>query len=146
LIVLERGAGEAEAEGGGDQRREFLGGGGGRQAGGTDIRETIALGVGAAGARVEGEVGAEAVGCAETGAFAEEHEREAGAEERADLVLERDAGVADDTERREGETGGAEAREQRGEERWSLALGGEGGEAVADQHDEVGLRKLRAEV
>jgi hypothetical protein len=57
--------------------------------------------------------------------------------------LERDAGVAHDAERRERETGGAQAWQERGAAGWSLALGGEGGEAVAYQHDEVRLRKLR---
>jgi hypothetical protein len=59
--------------------------------------------------------------------------------------LERDAGVADDAERSERETGGTQERQKSGEEGWSLALDGKGGEAVAYDHDDVGRGKLSAE-
>jgi hypothetical protein len=63
----------------------------------TDVRDTVSIGVRAAGAGSPGEIDAHAVGGTQTGAFADEDYRESGAEGAADLVADRYATLlADD--------------------------------------------------
>ena len=61
-----------------------------------DVGDAVAFGVGAAGARLPGDVDAEGVGGAEAGALADEEDSDAGVEEGADGVGEGYAGVGED--------------------------------------------------
>lgn len=71
-LVLEGYAGEAEVVHAGQEVVEAVGGFGGGEALGADVADAVAVGVGGGGGGGPGEVGAEAVGGGEAGAFAEE--------------------------------------------------------------------------
>jgi hypothetical protein len=120
----------------GEEVGEFLGGGAGGQTAGADVGNAIAGGVGQARLGSVGEVSAEAVDGAEAGSFAEEHEAELGVEQSPDFILERDSAVRDDDQGREGPVAYAEQREQGGQKRRNMG-GGEAGEAVGDDDDEI---------
>src|SRR5205085_2796461 len=109
-------------------------------AAGADVGDAVAIRIGATGRGGESEVSAEAVGAAEAGAFAEKHEADFGPEDFADLILQRDAGVARDDERCELPAALAQQREQRGEERFALGIRGERGKAVRNDDREVAAR------
>ena len=65
----------------------------GAQPVGADVGDAVALGVGAAAARLPGEVDAEAVGGGQAGALADQHGDRFGAHRLADVVAERDASL-----------------------------------------------------
>src|SRR3954468_19902336 len=64
-----------------------------------NIGDAIALGIGAADLRSPGEVGAEAIGRAESGAFANQDYGETGSDAFADFVTNSHAALADDADR-----------------------------------------------
>ncbi len=61
------------------------------QPGAVDIGDAVAVGIGEADPRREGEIGAEAVGRGQAGPFADQHHQHAGADDGTDLVTQRDA-------------------------------------------------------
>ena len=65
-------AGEFLVEGLGEEMEEGFGGGFGGEAGGADVGDAVAVGVGVLGVGVEDEVGAQGIGGAEAGAFADD--------------------------------------------------------------------------
>jgi len=61
-----------------------------------DVGDAVALGVGASGAGLPGDVDAKGVGRAEAGALADEQNGELCAEDEADLIADGYAGLGDD--------------------------------------------------
>src|SRR5579864_407799 len=104
-LIFEVDAAELAAETFLNEIVERAGGGGGGQAGGADVGDAVALGVGVAGARIEYEISAQAVGRAQAGAFAEEDEAGLGVNEFADVNLQADAGVNGEDQRGEADAG-----------------------------------------
>ena len=86
--IFQGDAGGLEAAGFGDVVCDAVGGFGVAQAFGADVGDAVALGVGAARARLPGEVDAEGVRRAESGALADEEHSELRVEELADVVGE----------------------------------------------------------
>ena len=114
----------------GEEVVEFCGGGSGRGAGGVDVGNAVAVGVVFTGGGGVGEICAEAIGGAEAGALAEEHEGEVGIEEASDFVLDGNAAVTDYYQGGEKPGGGADEGQEGGEKGLDLEIGGAGGEAV----------------
>jgi len=116
---------------------QLCGCGGDGEAGFADVGDAIAVGIGSGDEGGVDEVGAEAVGGAKAGAFAQKDEGDSGFEEGADFILQRDAGVTRYDERGKGPAAGANQGQERGQQR--LALGGNGvcGEAVGDDDHKV---------
>jgi len=112
------------------------GGGGVVEACGADVGDAVAVGVGAAGSGIPGDVDAEGVGRAEARTLANEDDGEAGLEEGADVVGDGDAGLGGDAEGAEGLVLGQRGEES-GEEGDGVVLDGCGGEAVGDDEDDV---------
>jgi hypothetical protein len=83
----------AEAAGFAEVPGDLAGGGGVVEARLPDVRDTVAFGVGAAGAGMPGDVGAEGVGRAEAGALADEDDGGVRVEGEADGIGEGDAGL-----------------------------------------------------
>jgi hypothetical protein len=134
---FEGGAGELEALGFGAEAGDAGGGRDVVEASGADVRDAVAVGVGAAWSWVPGDVGAEGVGGAEAGALTDEDEREAGVKEGADMVGDGDAGLGGDAERAKGLAGCGQHGEERGEERDGVVVDGGGGETVGEDDDEI---------
>ena len=80
-----------------------------------------------------GEVGTQAVRCAEARPLAQQHQHQAGLQQRAHLVGQGHAGLCGD-HRRGNVQGGAQCGAQRSQDRHGMALQRHGREAVA-QHD-----------
>ena len=116
---------------------------GGRDAFGPDVGNAVALGVRAVRRRVPGEVGAEAVGSAETGALAKEHEGKAGAESVADLVLNFHAGKRDEQNRSNLPTGVAECGDQWNEDGGGVVFRSGSGETVGDDDGEIEISGMK---
>ena len=91
---------------------ELMGGFGRGETAGADIGDAVAIGIGFSGDGTMGEISAETVGAAEAGTFAEQDQRDSRAEDFADFILQRDAGVPRDDERSKAPLVGAKAREQ----------------------------------
>ena len=125
---------------GGLEVPEEAGGGGfGGEACGADVGDAVAFGVGAAGVRLPGDVGAEGVGRAEAGAFADEDDGELRGEVWPISSPMATRPCSTTLMGRDGPVCGEELREQFGEQRDGVALDGEGGEAVGDDDGEVAV-------
>ena len=109
-----------------------------------DIGYAIAIRVRFANGWTVSEIGAEAVGGAEAGAFAQEHEGDGGFEEHADFILQRDASLTRDDEGRKRPAAPVNEWQQRGQERLALGGDGVGREATGDNDGQIERRQLRS--
>ncbi len=104
------------------------------EPGAMDIGDAIALGVGAADLWRESHVGAEAIGCRQARALADQHQDHLGAENRADLVAERDARAACDHGTADLDSIEAQSRDEVLDQRDGMGVDRRRRQAVAD-HD-----------
>jgi hypothetical protein len=134
--LFEGRAGELQAVGFGAVEGDAGGGGSVVEAGGADVGDAVAVGVGAAGSGIPGDVDAEGVWGAEAGALANENDGELGVEDGADVVGDGDACLGGDAKGAEGLAWGQRGMEG-GEEGDGVAADGCGGEAVGDDEEDV---------
>jgi len=142
-IVLEVNATEGEGPGLGEEEVEFSSSLPGGDAALADIGDAVPVGVGFSNPGPIGEVGAEAIGGAEAGTLAKEHEADAGAKDLSHLVLDGDAAMPDDDHGSQGPTAGGEQRDEGGKQLLRLDVGGEGGKAVRDDDGDVACGQRR---
>ena len=134
--LFEGRAGELQAVGFGAVEGDAGGGRGVVEACGADVGDAVAVGVGAAGSGIPGDVDAEGVWGAEAGTLADEDDGELGVEEGADVVGDGYACLGGDAERAESLVRGQRGEES-GEEGDGVAVDGCGGEAVGDDEEDV---------
>jgi hypothetical protein len=109
----------------------------GRDAAGANIRQAVAVGIGAFGVRVPSEIGSEAVGRREAGTFADEDEAEAGSKVKTDGIADCNPALLYQGQWGDGPACREELWEKSCEQRNRVALRGQSGEAISDDEGEV---------
>jgi hypothetical protein len=115
----------------------------GREAAIADVGQAVAVGVGAVGVRMPGEIGSEAVGRGEAGTFADEDEAEAGSEMETDGVADGDPALLYQSKRGDGPACDEELREKMCEQGDGVALDGQSREAIGDDDGEISGGELK---
>src|SRR5579872_2966340 len=146
LLVLELDPGQLRTLHRSNEPQQLVGSGGDGQARGTDVRNTVALGIDAAAARLPCQINTQAIGGCEAWPLANQYCDRFGAHGLADAVAKGDTPMFRHNDRRNGVTSLLENWDDACQQRRRLALDSEGGKTIADdeQHGVWCPRQLRA--